>query len=149
LDQYPGRLETVRFGTVSAGRTRKMPAALRLIYERLEEIISETRPDAVAIESVFYAKNVRSALTLGHARGVCILAAAVRGISLFEYSPLEVKQAVVGYGRAEKIQVQQMVRRLLGLAEPPSPPDAADALAVAICHAHTISTTDKLARARA
>jgi crossover junction endodeoxyribonuclease RuvC len=91
----------------------------------------------VAIESLFYAANVRSALTLGHVRGVAVLAAVESGCAVAEYTPAEVKRAVVGYGRAEKNQVQQMVKLLLGLDAPPSPHDAADALAVAICHLHS------------
>jgi crossover junction endodeoxyribonuclease RuvC len=91
----------------------------------------------VAIESLFHAANVRSALRLGHARGVAVLAAVEARLPVVEYAPAEVKRAVVGYGRAEKHQVQQMVKLILGLAEPPSPHDAADALAVAICHLHT------------
>src|SRR6185295_3101737 len=95
------------------------------------------RPDCVAIESLFYANNVRSALKLGHARGVAMLAAVEAGCPVVEYTPAEIKRAVVGYGRAEKHQVQQMIKLLLGLPKPPSPHDAADALAVAICHLHS------------
>jgi len=93
-------------------------------------------PACAAIENVFYSVNARSALKLGHARGVAMLAAVEAGIPVFEYTPAEIKRAVVGYGRAEKPQVQQMIKLLLGLAEVPSPHDAADALAVAICHVH-------------
>ena len=106
------------------------------IHRRLVELLAECRPDSVAIESIFYAANVRSALKLGHARGVAMLAAAQAGLPVVEYTPAEIKRAVVGYGRAEKQQVQQMVKLLLGLAAVPSPHDAADALAVAICHVH-------------
>jgi crossover junction endodeoxyribonuclease RuvC len=91
----------------------------------------------VAVESIFYAANVRSALKLGHARGVAMLAAAQTGLPVVEYTPTEIKRAVVGYGRAEKEQVQLMVQRLLGLSIAPTPHDAADALAVAICHVHS------------
>jgi crossover junction endodeoxyribonuclease RuvC len=90
----------------------------------------------MAIEEVFHATNVQSALRLGHARGIALLVAAQNGLEVFEYSPLEIKSAVVGYGRAEKSQVQMMVRLLLNLSETPSPDDASDALAIAICHAH-------------
>ena len=100
-------------------------------------LIAEARPDCVAIENIFYAANVRSALKLGHARGVAMLAAVEAGLPVVEYTPAEIKRAVVGYGRADKNQVQQMVKLILGLAAPPSPHDAADALAVAICHAHS------------
>jgi crossover junction endodeoxyribonuclease RuvC len=90
----------------------------------------------VVVENLFYAKNVRSALVLGHARGVAVLAAVEAGLPLIEYTPAEIKLAVVGYGRADKSQIQQMVKLLLGLSSPPRPHDAADALAIAICHAH-------------
>src|SRR5205085_12039351 len=102
----------------------------------LSRLIRECRPDSVAIENLFHAVNVRTALKLGHARGVAMLAAVEAGVPVAEYTPAAIKRAVVGYGRAEKPQVQQMVKLLLGLAEVPSPHDAADALAVAICHVH-------------
>ena len=100
-------------------------------------MLAECRPDCVAIENLFFATNVRSALKLGHARGVAMLAAVEAGVPVVEYTPAEIKRAVVGYGRAEKQQVQQMVKILLHLASPPTPHDAADALAVAICHVHS------------
>ena len=100
-------------------------------------LIQERRPECVAIENLFHAANVRSALKLGHARGVAMLAAVEAGVPVVEYTPAEIKRAVVGYGRAEKAQVQHMVKLLLGLAAVPSPHDAADALAVAICHLHS------------
>ena len=98
---------------------------------------SECRPEYVVVENLFYATNARSALKLGHARGVAILAAVEAGCEVLEYTPAEVKRAVVGYGRADKRQVQQMIKLLLGLDKVPSPHDAADALAVAICHVHS------------
>jgi crossover junction endodeoxyribonuclease RuvC len=106
-------------------------------------VIVEHRPDRVAIEDVFYALNVKSALKLGQVRGVAMLAASSAGLEVAEYSPLSIKSAVVGYGRAEKQQVQHMVTRLLNLAEIPEPPDAADALAIAICHLHTSATLER------
>jgi crossover junction endodeoxyribonuclease RuvC len=105
------------------------------IYERLKMVIEESNPDVMAVEEVFYGKNVKSLIKQGQARGVAILAGSHRGIPVFEYSPLEVKKAVVGYGRAEKSQVQAMIKAILQLKETPGA-DAADALAVAICHAH-------------
>src|SRR5215510_1518099 len=110
---------------------------LRAIHEKVVSVIEDLKPDEAAFESVFHSANVQSALKLGHARGVCIHAAAVSDVPVFEYSPAEVKIAVTGYGRAEKLQVQQMVRALLKLADWSAPYDASDALAVAICHAHT------------
>jgi crossover junction endodeoxyribonuclease RuvC len=110
---------------------------MKFIHAGIKSVISDLRPDAAVFESLFYASNVQSALKLGHVRGVSILAAAEANLPVFEYSPLEVKSAVTGYGRAEKPQVQQMVRALLKLKTPPEPYDAADALAVAICHVHS------------
>jgi crossover junction endodeoxyribonuclease RuvC len=113
-----------------------LPDRLRRIHDGILALLRSSAPDCVAIENLFHARNVRSALTLGHARGVVVLAAVEAGLPVVEYTPAEIKQSVVGYGRAEKAQVQQMVKLLLGLDTAPSPHDAADALAVAICHAH-------------
>jgi crossover junction endodeoxyribonuclease RuvC len=112
------------------------PEKLKAIHAGLRELLLRHRPDCVAVEDIFYARNVRSALRLGHARGVVLLAACEANLPISEYAPAEIKRAVVGYGRAEKPQVQQMVKLLLGLDEMPTPHDAADALAVAICHLH-------------
>jgi crossover junction endodeoxyribonuclease RuvC len=116
---------------------------LMKICQRLGEIIAASAPEIVAIEEVFYAVNVKSALKLGHVRGVAMLTAAQAGLPVMAYSPLSIKSAVVGYGRAEKSQVQVMVARLLKLPEPPEPPDVADALAIAICHVHTAATIER------
>ncbi len=118
------------------------PMALKLqqIFSSLSDIIAEQQPQMVAIEEVFYALNVKSALKLGQVRGVAMLAASAAGLEVAEYSPLSIKSAVVGYGKAEKHQVQQMVMRLLNLDSLPQPTDAADALALAICHIHTTAT---------
>ena len=126
----------VVWGAIRSPALASFPDKLLLIHSRLTGILDECRPDSAAIENLFHSVNVRSALKLGHARGVAMLAAVEAGVPVFEYSPAEIKRAVVGYGRAEKPQVQQMVKLLLGLAEVPSPYDAADALAVAICHVH-------------
>lgn len=126
----------VTYGALRTSSRQPFPERLLAIYAGLERLFETERVDAVAVEEVFHAANVQSALKLGHARGVAILAAARKGIPVFEYSALEVKSAIVGYGRAEKRQVQAMVRFLLRLPEVPSPDDAADALAVAICHSH-------------
>jgi len=127
---------------VSCGAIRSKPSeslALRLksIYNGIVRVVREYEPQAAAFESLFYATNVQSALKLGHVRGVSILAAVEASVPVFEYSPLEVKSAVTGYGRGEKLQVQQMVRTLLKLKTAPQPYDASDALAVAICHVHS------------
>lgn len=116
-----------------------LPARLFSIWGSLGVVMDEHRPDAVSVEGLFYGMNVRSALVLGHARGVVLLCAAQRGLPVFEYSPSVVKQSVVGYGGASKRQVQKMVTRLLGCAEKRGA-DAADALAVAICHIHHAGT---------
>jgi crossover junction endodeoxyribonuclease RuvC len=116
-----------------------LPERLRLIHDGLLRLLRAASPDCVAIETLFHARNARSALTLGHARGVAVLAAVESGAPLVEYTPAEVKQALVGHGRAEKPQVQQMVTLLLRLEAPPRPLDASDALAIAICHAHASS----------
>jgi crossover junction endodeoxyribonuclease RuvC len=123
-------------GAISSPALASFPAKLHRIHSQLTIILAECRPACVAIENVFYSVNARSALKLGHARGVAMLAAVEAGVPVFEYTPAEIKRAVVGYGRADKAQVQQMIKLLLGLAQVPSPHDAADALAVAICHVH-------------
>ena len=130
-------------GAIKLSSCEPMSTRLSRISVRLHEIIVEHHPDRVAIEDVFYALNVKSALKLGQVRGVAMLAAATAGLEVAEYSPLSIKSAVVGYGRAEKHQVQQMVARLLRLDEIPEPPDAADALAIAICHLHTAATKER------
>ena len=112
------------------------PQRLARIHRELATLLASHQPDCVAVESIFHAVNARSALKLGHARGVAILAAVEAGCDVVEYTPAEIKRAVVGYGRADKHQVQQMIKLLLGLAKAPTPHDAADALAVAICHLH-------------
>jgi crossover junction endodeoxyribonuclease RuvC len=113
------------------------PTRLANIHRELSALLSRCRPECVVVENLFYANNARSALKLGHARGVAILAAVEAGCEVVEYTPAEVKRAIVGYGRADKRQIQQMIKILLGLDKPPSPHDAADALAVAICHVHS------------
>lgn len=121
-------------GALSAPAGAAFPEKLKFIHAGLVALLSRHRPDCVAVETIFYSRNVRSALKLGHARGVALLAASEAGLEVFEYTPAEVKRAVVGYGRADKPQVQQMMKLLLGLDAVPSPHDAADALAVAVCH---------------
>jgi crossover junction endodeoxyribonuclease RuvC len=132
-------------GAIKVSPREPMARRLSHISIRLHEIIVEHHPDRVAIEDVFYSANVKSALKLGQVRGVAMLAAATAGLEVAEYSPLSIKSAVVGYGRAEKHQVQQMVTRLLNLDHAPESPDAADALAIAICHLHTAATKERQA----
>jgi crossover junction endodeoxyribonuclease RuvC len=126
-------------GAITTSANASFADKLLQIHRGLAALIEECRPDWVAVENLFYAVNVRSALKLGHARGVAILAAVEAGIPVAEYTPAEIKRAVVGYGRAEKPQVQHMMKLLLGLAAVPSPHDAADALAVAVCHVHSLT----------
>ena len=147
-DEGAGRRENDRLVCVVCGAIKvsprdPMPTRLSRIARALEELIVVHRPDRVAIEDVFYALNVKSALKLGQVRGVAMLTAASAGLEVAEYSPLSIKSAVVGYGKAEKHQVQQMVAQLLRLDEIPQPADAADALAIAICHLHTAATLDR------
>ena len=130
------RHRLVTCGAITAAPGDSFPRRLARIHRELSDRLSECRPDYVVVENLFYATNARSALKLGHARGVAILAAIDAGCEVLEYTPAEVKRAVVGYGRADKRQVQQMIKLLLGLDKVPSPHDAADALAVAICHVH-------------
>ena len=127
----------VDYGTIDTSKNSPLPQRLLTIHRELGEIISQHRPDDVAVEKLFFSKNVRTALSVGQARGVVLLAVAEGGVPLYEYTPLEVKQSVVGYGRATKDQVQQLVKMLLGLDFVPQPDDAADAIAVAICHIHS------------
>ena len=131
------RHHLVACGAITARAADSFPERLLRIHQELAALLRECRPDCVAIENLFHANNVRSALKLGHARGVAMLAAVESGCLVVEYTPAEIKRAVVGYGRAEKQQVAQMIKLLLGLEQPPAPFDASDALAVAICHLHS------------
>jgi len=134
------RLECCALGAVQLARSKALPARLEQVFRELSAELERWRPDVVAIEEVFYSVNAKSALKLGQVRGVALLAAACQGIPVAEYAPLKIKSSVVGYGLAKKEQVQFMVARLLGLAALPKPADAADALAIAICHVHTAQT---------
>jgi crossover junction endodeoxyribonuclease RuvC len=136
VDTDGRRHRLVVFGTLAAPAHATFPERLLIIHAGLAALLAEHRPDCVAIENVFHAKNVRSALKLGQARGVALLAACQAGLAVAEYSPAEIKRAVVGFGRAEKHQVGAMIKILLGLDAVPTPHDAADALAIAICHVH-------------
>ena len=137
IETLGSRHHLVIYGALSSPARCTFPEKLKHIHYGLAALLSRHRPDCVAVENVFHARNVRSALKLGHARGVALLAACEAGIPVVEYAPAEIKRAVVGFGRAEKIQVQQMIKLLLGLDAVPAPHDAADALAVAICHVHS------------
>lgn len=138
-----GRLEPVARGVIAAPRSRPFEQRLLFIHRQLLEVLDRFPPQAAAVEAVFHARNARSAFQLAQVRGVVLLAAASRELPVSEYAPREVKKAVVGYGAAEKEQVQRMVARMLGLGEDELPADAADALALAICHAHTAATLER------
>jgi crossover junction endodeoxyribonuclease RuvC len=131
------KLFHVASGGISPSAKQPFPKRLRKIYEELEKIIEKYKPNAVVVEDLFVSNNIKAALKLGHARGVAILAAVNAGLPVYEYAPTEVKQAVVGSGKADKKQVQLMVKTLLDLPKIPHPADAADALAAAICHIHS------------
>ena len=134
-----GSHRMIACGAITIPAANAFPEKLRIIHVELGVLLARHRPDVVAIENLFHAANARSALKLGHARGVAMLAAVEAGVPIVEYTPAEVKQSVVGYGRAEKGQVQSMIQLLLGLAEPPAPFDASDALAIAVCHLHRMN----------
>ena len=134
VERIGSRHALVACGSLSGPAAGTFPDRLKSIHAGLAALLAQHRPDCVAIEDIFHARHARSALKLGEARGVALLAASEAAIPVVEYAPAAIKRAVVGYGRAEKHQVQQMIKLLLGLDAPPSPHDVADALAVAICH---------------
>ncbi len=135
-------LDSIAVGAIITPADWQMPRRLQYIYAELTALIARYQPTDAVIEKLFFSKNVRTALSVGQARGVVLLAAAQANLAIHEYTPLQVKQAVVGYGRADKAQVQQMVQVLLQLDAIPQPDDAADALAIAICHAHSARYAD-------
>lgn len=134
------RLVARAMGGIRLAKSKPLPERLLQVYRELSTTLEHWKPDVVAIEEVFYSVNAKSALKLGHVRGVALLAAASQSIPVAEYAPLTIKSSVVGYGLAKKEQVQFMVARLLDLETRPEPADAADALAIAICHIHTAQT---------
>jgi crossover junction endodeoxyribonuclease RuvC len=142
------RLRALEFGVVDTAAASPLEQRLERIFGEVEQLLHRHRPVATAIESLFFNTNVRTALAVGHARGVTLLACSQAGCEVFEYTPQQVKQAVVGYGKASKEQVMEMVRVLLGLAETPRPDHAADALGVAICHANSCGIRESVARSQ-
>ncbi|NLB82107.1 MAG: crossover junction endodeoxyribonuclease RuvC [Clostridiaceae bacterium] len=137
IEHEDNKFKTIEYGAVLSPPNIDMTKRLKLIYDDMTYIIEKYNPEQVAIEELFFNTNVKTAINVGQARGVLILSASNRGIPVFEYTPLQVKQAVVGYGRATKAQVQYMVKAILSLSEVPKPDDTADALAIAICHANS------------
>jgi crossover junction endodeoxyribonuclease RuvC len=138
VEEEGGRLSLVDIGVVVTPAKTPLPSRLQQIYTGLQDVITAQRPQAAAVEQLFFSRNVRTAMTVGHARGVVLLALADAGLDIAEYTPMQIKQAVTGYGSADKRQVQEMVRMLLSLPDIPRPDDAADAAAVAICYLHRI-----------
>ena len=137
LENSSGQLVAVEYGVVKTPAKKPMPQRLSQLFHELTEVLGRHNPDEAAVEKLFFQSNVRTAISVGQARGVALLALAEAGPTIAEYSPNEIKQAITGYGGADKRQMQHMVRALLNLEEVPKPDDAADALAVAICHHHS------------
>lgn len=144
VSQDQDQLQAVAYGVITTSPDDPMPIRLGNLYSQLKEILMLHRPDLAAVEQLFFQSNVKTAISVGQARGVALLALAQAGLEVGEYSPNDVKQAVVGYGGADKSQIQEMVRMMLALEEIPKPDDAADALAVAICHIHTYQYQQRL-----
>jgi len=132
-----GSLKAVKYGVITTPKDATAPDRLVMLYEQLTDLLREYHPDTAAVEKLFFQRNVSTAISVGQARGVTLLALAQAHVDVFEYTPNEIKQAVAGYGSADKRQVQEMVRVLLALDDIPRPDDAADALAVAITHLNT------------
>ena len=135
-----GRQRLVNCGAITTPAGDPLPARLLQIADDMDLLLERFKPEAMAVEELFFTNNITTGIGVAQARGVILLAAEKRGVPIFEYSPSQVKQAVVGYGKAEKRQVMDMTRRLLGLAAPPKPDDAADAVAVALCHARSFTS---------
>lgn len=137
IDYDKSKFRTVAYGSIQTPANTPTEKRLKLIFDGMQELLKTYTPEAVAVEELFFNTNITTGIRVAEARGIILLCAELAKIPLFEYTPLQVKQAVVGYGRAEKKQVISMVTRLLNLPEPPKPDDTADALAIAICHAHS------------
>jgi crossover junction endodeoxyribonuclease RuvC len=133
-----GDLELVTLGVINTPAHTPLPSRLQMIYQGLNEIVNQYKPEASAVEQLFFSRNARTAMSVGHARGVTLLALVNAGLPIHEYTPMQIKQAVTGYGGAQKQQIQEMVRMLLNLSAIPKPDDAADAAAVAICYLHRV-----------
>jgi len=144
IDKIGSRLVPVQYGSVETVAGTSHPTRLMQVYESIGALMDKYKPDAVAVEKLFFNRNVTTAFTVGEARGVIVLAAVQRGLPVAEYTPMQVKQAIVGYGKAEKRQVQEMTKMFLKLSAVPKPDDVADALAIGICHAHSAVLLDKM-----
>lgn len=148
IDVEGNHFKPVTFGSVTTDAGTPMPDRLKHLYNSLMDIIAETEPDEAGIEELFFNSNAKTAIMVGQARGVAVLACANSGLDIFEYTPLQIKQGLIGYGRADKKQIQMMVKTMLNLKEVPKPDDTADALAAAICHAHTINSRRRIDKVR-
>ena len=144
IETIGNRFRVCQYGSITTEAGQPIEERLSHLYDSLREIIDEERPDVASIEELFFNNNAKTAITVGEARGIAVLACAKGGLEIAEYTPMQIKQALVGYGKAEKKQVQIMVKTLLGLREVPKPDDTADALAAAICHAHSAGTSMRL-----
>ncbi len=140
IDVVGNKFSVIDYGSILTDTKMEMPARLQVLYNGLTEIINKYKPDDASIEELFFNSNAKTAILVGEARGVAVLACANGGLNIEEYTPLQIKQALVGYGRADKKQVQFMVKTMLNLKAVPKPDDTADALAAAICHAHAADT---------
>jgi crossover junction endodeoxyribonuclease RuvC len=138
VEETAGSLQMITLGVITTPAKTPLPSRLQTIHNELKEIVAEYEPEAAAVEELFFSRNARTAMSVGHARGVILLALADSNLPIAEYTPMQIKQAVTGYGNANKHQVQEMVRMLLALSETPKPDDAADAAAVAICYLHRV-----------
>jgi len=144
IEYKNNRFKTIDYGVITTDPKTDLPQRLCVINEKLQALLEHYKPDVMSVEELFFNTNIKTAIAVGHGRGVALLTSAKAGIPVFEYTPLQVKQAVVGYGRAKKEQVQYMVKIILSLDSIPKPDDAADALAVAICHAHCSGMGNRL-----
>lgn len=138
------KFKVIDYGAITSPAHTPVPKRLKMIYDDLTYVIEKYKPNEIAVEELFYNNNAKTVINVAQARGVLMLAGENHNIPVFEYTPLQVKQGVVGYGRAEKNQVQQMVKKILNLSEVPKPDDTADAIAIAICHAHASGGVNRL-----
>lgn len=144
IDKLGSRLTPVQYGCIQTKAHTDQAVRLQEVYDSLLQLINKYKPESIAVEKLFFNRNVTTAFTVAEARGVIMLAAMQKGLSIGEYTPLQVKQAIVGYGKADKHQVQEMVKLFLHLSAVPKPDDVADALAIAICHAHSSTLHEKV-----
>lgn len=148
IDVEGNHFRAVDYGAVTTEAGTDMPSRLKVLYNELMEIIAEYNPDEVSIEELFFNTNNKTAIFVGQARGVAILACVNSGVEIYEYTPLQIKQGLSGYGRADKKQIQKLVKTMLNLKEIPKPDDTADALAAAICHGYTASSRKRMEKYR-